>query len=251
MSGLKPSTRDRMLMKAREELTPDKSLAAIDAAAARVVGAVTVAATLISALGLLSATELADVGWGWALPSVLLAALAAALAVWATTPVFDTIAPGDLEALDRFFTRQLKTRGLIVRAASICLALALIATALPALAAAKQSRKASWDLTVARKSKTFVLHLEGQHLPTDGRVDAVAVGATGRPQLGLIEAQVGADHKVVGEATVCAWRLRRFGRIELRLMQPHHAEQIRSVPVPTAPRKSSRRKTDAVGPTRR
>jgi hypothetical protein len=229
VSGSAPSTRDRLLMSARAELAPDKSLAAVNESSARVVGAVSVAATLVSALGLLSATELADVGWAWALPSILLSALAAALAVWATVPVFDEVAPGNLEDVDRYFTHQLRWRGGTVRAAALSFGLGLALTPLPALVAAVDAPDPSWDVTVARQGAMLSFSVTGEHLGSDSVVELALV----KPKPGrLLEAEADSHGKASGKASLPLTAVGGATRLQVKLKRPRRRDEARFLPLP-------------------
>lgn len=134
-----PTSKQRALRRAVERLDPAQGLDTIDAAAARVTSALMLTSTLVGGFGLVSAAELANVGIGWAIPSVLAAATSAALAVWATFPMASTLRPGDLSAVEWWFDRQIKRRVCLVRAAGLAFAVALALASLPTVVAAIDS----------------------------------------------------------------------------------------------------------------
>jgi hypothetical protein len=159
------TTRERLLQSSREELAPHKSLEAVADAAVRVVSAVSVAAILVSGLGLVSAITLTDTGWGWALPTIILSAISVALAIWATVPSRQAVKPGDLEDVQRFFAGQIRKRGNLVRAAAISIGCAVLLTPLPALAAAfSSSPDVAFNVSAMPRGSTAVVTIEGEHL---------------------------------------------------------------------------------------
>jgi len=129
-----------------------------------VVSAVSVAATLISILSVGGAVGVADVGWGWAVPAMIFAALTVVLAVWASLPREDHLRPGDLDDVDRFFTGQIKRRGRLLRASGLTLCLALLAMPLPFLIAATSSPSAQLSLSVSRWGAALALNAHADHL---------------------------------------------------------------------------------------
>ena len=225
------TTREKLLEISREELAPHKSLEAVAEASGRVVGAVSVAATLVAALGLVSATSLSDAGWGWALPTVVLSAISVALAVWATVPSRARVRPGDLEDVQQFFDGQIKRRGCFVQAAAITFGLAVLLTPLPALAAALQpSPSAVLNVSAIRRGTEVAVTIVGEHLPHDAVVtmtleDEVAHGL-------LLYEEVGFGGRTSATAEVPLTSLDNSR--ELRLLARHgtHVIANRTIPVP-------------------
>jgi hypothetical protein len=168
------STREKLLEASRAELAPHKSMEAVAEASGRVVGAFSVAAALVSGLGLVSATALTDAGWGWAVPTIVLSAISMALAVWATVPARATVSPGDLEDVADFFAGEIKRRGCLVRSAAVLFGFAMLLTPLPAVRAAWSSPDATLDVTATRRSNDLVLSVEAEHLPRNAIVTMVA-----------------------------------------------------------------------------
>jgi hypothetical protein len=158
------TSREALLEASRAELAPHKSLDAVAVASGRVVGAVSVTATLVSALGLVSATTLSGAGWGWALPAVVFSAGSIALAVWATVPSGGPIRPGDLDDVQRFFDREIRRRGGVVRAAAVALGLALLSTPLPLVADGLSVPKAAFNVTVVRRGGSAIVAVQGENL---------------------------------------------------------------------------------------
>ena len=230
LSRRPPSTRAKLLMKAREELSPDRSLASVDAASVSIVGAISVAATLISAFGLISATELAKVSLGWALPSVIFAAASAALAIWSTVPAFDVIAPGDLEDVDSYVTRQLRRRGLTIRAAALAFAAAVLLAPLPALVAAVNDPEPAWDVATWQKGSTTLLSVKGEGLDDNAAVE-LRLGDSGRL---LAHADVEADKSVAVVAAVPSRQLPDPREAIVTLLTPGKPEKARKVPLPAS-----------------
>lgn len=158
-----PSTRTRLLAKSRESLAPHESLQAVAAASAQVVSAVSVAATLTAGLSLGGAVAIAEVGWGWALPSILASALTVVLGVWATIPRTDDLHPGDLEDVDRFFSEQIRFRGRLLRAAGVSLCIAFVCIPVPFIAATVESPDPSLSLVATRAGGRVHVNADAEH----------------------------------------------------------------------------------------
>ncbi len=186
------TTRERLLERSRDELAPHKSLEAVTEASTRVVGAVSVAATLVAALGLVSATTLSDSGWEWALPTVTLAALSVTLAVWSTVPSQATVSPGDLEDVRRFFASQINQRGRLIRAASLAFGLSVLLTPLPAVSTTwSSSPGASFSISAVRREANVSVTVAGSHLPVNTVVMLYSHHGSARRL--LLDANVGVE----------------------------------------------------------
>ena len=231
MSSRLPSTRTKLLMKAREELSPDKSLAAVDVAASRIVGGVSVAAALVTGFGLFTATELADVGWGWALPSILLSAIAAALALWATVPAHDKISPGDLEDIDRYFKHQITWRGGYVRTAALLFALALLTAPLPVLVAAVDDPPESLDVSAAQDGDKITFKLAAHGLDADSTVRILIAGP--RPKL-LLVAEVSGDESASATASLPVADIGAAREATVEVREEGHPASSRTIEIPAS-----------------
>lgn len=218
-----------MLIQSRDQLAPHLSLQAVDASAGRIVGSISVAAALVSALGVLGATEVADVGWGWALPSVLLAAASAALSIWATVPVFSYVRPGDLEDVDRFFTHQIKWRGGLVRAAGLAFGLALLLTPLPLLAATVRGEHPAVDVTAVRRGDQLVTAVAAKHADENATIELTA---DTDPPLRLLELQVDRDGTATGTASVPLKRVAGAQRLLVTTRAADGETTTAAMPVP-------------------
>jgi hypothetical protein len=146
--GRPPTTRERLLAQSADTLAPHQSLDRIDAAAARVTAGVTLAGSIISGFGLVAATTVANVGIGWALPTVLFAAVSIACAVLATVPAPAKVAPGNLAAVEAFFRDQIRVRGGRLRVSAWTLAAALLLAPLPLVVSALDDPNAAIDLVL-------------------------------------------------------------------------------------------------------
>ncbi|MGO9973133.1 MAG: hypothetical protein ACLP01_10045 [Solirubrobacteraceae bacterium] len=179
--GRRPSTREQLIAESAKTLAPHQSLDRIDKTSGTVTAAVTLAGTLAGVFGLVAATTLASVGIGWALPTVILAAISIACAILATVPAPGKVAPGDLFAVERFFRGQIRKRGLLVRGAAWALAVAVLLAPLPMLAAALANDGPAIDLTVAvnGESRRVVVGVAATGLP-EGAVVTATVQRAGR-----------------------------------------------------------------------
>lgn len=165
LEGRAPTTRERLLGRSRDELAPHLSLKAVNEASERIVGAISVAATVASGLTLLGATTLSNVGWGWAIPAIVFSGASIILAVLAAIPSLTVIRPGDLEAVDEFFSRQIRRRGRLLRLAATALVLALLAIPIPAIVAAAEEESATVSVTAVRKGAVVAVDVQGEKLP--------------------------------------------------------------------------------------
>lgn len=184
VAGRNPSTRDKLLARSQGELAPHLSLAAVSEASERIVGAVSVAAAIASGLSLFSALTLADIGWGWALPSIIFVSAAVILAVFAAIPVGKVISPGNLEEVDEFFSGQLRVRGRLLKGSALCLVLGLLAIPLPPLVAAIEGDEASLEISVVRHGTTLKVTATGEGLPS-GRAELASASEIGNVVLGV------------------------------------------------------------------
>jgi hypothetical protein len=186
VEGRSPTTRERLLARSREELAPHLSLAAVNDASERIVGAISVAATIASGLTLLSAVKLAGVGWGWAVPAIAFSSGAIILAVLAAIPAATVIRPGDLEDVDRFFSGQLRRRGCLLKAAAISLVLALLTIPVPSIVAGLEKETASLGLSAMGQDAYLEIIARGEKLPS-GRAELSATSGKERRVLGVAD----------------------------------------------------------------
>jgi len=204
-------------MRSRDTLAPHESLQSVETAAGRVVGVVAVIAALSSGLGLLSATELSDAGWGWAIPTTVLAAISVAVAIWATIPKLDEVRPGDLEDVDRFFSAQIKFRGRLVRFAACGIAAALVLTPLPLFASAVGGEGSPQvGLSLESRGSYYEISAEGTSLEADSLLK-VTVNA-------------GAPHAVAMGMVNDTGSLRLVGRVSRdRVLRSHDVQAVVSL----------------------
>lgn len=179
-----PSTRTRLLAKARESLAPHESLRAVADASARVVSAVSVAAALTAGLSLGGAVAIAEVGWGWAFPSVALSALAVVLAVWASMPRMDELHPGNLEDVDRFFTEQIRFRGRLLRASGVSLCVAFVCIPIPFIAASCESLGPGFSLKASHDAGEVQIVVDAEHVDSDATISVIINSPEGARVLG-------------------------------------------------------------------
>jgi hypothetical protein len=191
------TTREKLLRESANHLAPHESLAALNDASRFLVGSVSVAAALLSALGVLTATKLTTVGTEWALPTVGCAAFSVALAAWATVPVRTTLAPGNVASVEAFFDRQLRVRGGLLRAAGLFFALGVLLAPLPLAKAAVDDATAesmSLDLaaSVSGGGTRALISAKAQNVPADSTVE---IRATSRNRLlAVARVDVGPNH---------------------------------------------------------
>lgn len=200
----RPTTRERLITGSVETLAPHHSLDRIDKASGTVTTAVTLAGTLAGGFGLIAATTLADVGIGWALPTVVLASISVACAVLATVPAPGTVAPGNLIEVEKFFRRQIQKRGGLVRVAAWTLAFAVLLAPLPIVAATLVDEEPAIDLTIAAngKDRKVVIGVVAAGLEENAAV-TVDARRDGR-QLAFSEADAGAKGTLKSSLTVPA-----------------------------------------------
>jgi hypothetical protein len=204
-----PTTRERALREAAATLTPARALDAVDAASSRLTTAVTLAATLSGGLGLVSATQLQDVGIGWALPAVIAAAGSVLLAVLATVPVKATLRPGDLPAVEAWFDQQLSRRIRLIHYSAVTLALALLFAALPAVVAAVQQDEPAIAVRVASSRDAKTISVSATNLPDGATMRARVV------QDGRAPAELFADAGDDGAADISTHLERARGTIRI------------------------------------
>ena len=184
VAARRPSTRAILLAKARESLAPQESLRAIADASAQVVSAVSLAAALIAGLSLSGAVAIADVGWAWALPSVIFSALTVILAVWASMPRTDEVRPGDLDDVDRFFTAQIRFRGRLLRASGATLCVAFLCAPIPFIAATGETTPPTLTLTVASQGDDIKVAVDADHIGANAVLSVTAFSDRGVKVLG-------------------------------------------------------------------
>lgn len=199
--GHRPTTRERLVVQSVETLAPHQSLDRIDKASATVTTAVTLAGTLAGGFGLIAATTFADVGIGWALPTVILAACSIACAVLATVPAPATVAPGDLSAVEAFFRIQIRRRGRLVRGAAWSLAVAVLLAPLPIVASALANPPPRIALVAAVDGKTrrISVAISGSRLKPGAAVKVTIV--THGETIALSDAQANASGEVHSAVT--------------------------------------------------
>jgi hypothetical protein len=189
-----------------------------------------VSATLASALGLVTATRLTDVGWGWALPTVILSAISVALAVWATMPGRETVSPGDLESVRMFYADQIRVRGRLVRAAALMLAVAVLLTPLPALAATWSSPELALDVGATRHGRNLRVTAHGEHLPKDTVVTVTShVGSERRL---LISGEAYNDGRFTADAEIPLRTLHGGGKLRVLARANNRVVLDRAVEIP-------------------
>lgn len=200
--GHRPSTRERLLIESTDTLAPHQSLDRIDKSSATVTTAVTLAGTLAGGFGAIAASRLTDVGIGYALPTVVLAAISIACAVLATVPSPGKVAPGNLVAVEEFFREQLQHRGRLVRVAAWALAVAVVLAPLPLVAAALEGDDPTLDLStsVTGKERKLVVGLAGRELDPDAVV-TLRVERSGKT-LAVATADAASDGKLKAAITV-------------------------------------------------
>lgn len=185
--GRGPTTRERLIADSAATLAPHESLDRIDKASATVMTGVTLAGTLVGGFGLVAATTLVKVGIGWALPTVILAAISIACALLSTVPAPGKVAPGDLVAVEEFFRTQIRQRGQLVRSAAWSLAAAVLLAPLPILAAALADKHPAIDLAIVVNGK-------------DRKV-VVGVAATGLARDAIVTVKVQRAGRTIAFAT--------------------------------------------------
>lgn len=193
-----PTTRQRALRAAADQLTPVQALAAVDQASARVLGAVTVAGAAAGGLGLLSASRLEHAGIGWAVPCVLTAAIGVALAVFATVPIRATLRPGDLSAVEWWFDHQIKRRIALIRWSARLLSIAVLTAALPPVVSALAANEPQVDVALVARGDTVTVRGWGTNLPETA---TLRVNVTRGPQ-SLARALVDPDPKGASRASL-------------------------------------------------
>jgi len=165
-----PSTRERLLRESINELTPANSLRAVDDNAKHLLSSVSIAGTLVGALGLLSASELAAVGFGWALPTLVCVAASVAVAAWVLIPVRATVSPGRLDLMDRWYAEQIKRRGRLMRISGALFAVSIPLALLPLAANAIASPDPTLDVSVARDRASTHTSVIAAHFPANASI---------------------------------------------------------------------------------
>jgi hypothetical protein len=130
------------------------------------------------------------VGWEWALPAVLFSGLTVVLAVWAALPRESTLSPGNLNAVDAYFTEQIKCRGRLLKASGIFLCLALFSLPLPFLAAAYESPDPVLGIAASSNGSEVQVVVEARHIGSNGAVYVGVASSSGERVLARSEGSV-------------------------------------------------------------
>jgi hypothetical protein len=165
-----PSTRERLLRESINELTPSNSLRAVEDNARHLLSSVSIAGTLVGGLGVVSASEFADVGFGWALPAVVCVAASVAVSAWVLIPMRATISPGRLDLMDQWYADQIKRRGRLMRIAGVLFAVSIPLALLPLAANVISGRDKTLDISVVRDGAKTHTNVRATHLPADASV---------------------------------------------------------------------------------
>jgi hypothetical protein len=216
--GHRSTTRERLVAESAGTLAPHQSLDRIDKVSGTVTTAVTLAGAVAGGFGLVAAKSLANVGIGWALPTVILAAVSIAAAVLATVPGPAKVAPGNLVAVEAFFRGQIRRRGRLMRVAAWSLAAAVLLAPLPILFGAIRGPHASIELTVtvSGQSRKVMVAVTAAGL-NEGALVQVRVRRRGHT-LALTEAD--ADTNGVLKSAVTAPAVRSGTRISVTAVGP-------------------------------
>jgi hypothetical protein len=205
----------------------------IEKASATVMTAVTFAGTLIGGLGLVATTEIADVGVGWGIPTVVLAAASIVCSVLATVPAAAKVAPGNLVAVEAFFGAQIRRRGMLVRLAGWSLAGALVFAPLPLIVAAVSSARAAVDLDIVvdLNASRALIRASATGIESDA---VVTVRVTADDKL-LAYAITDADADGTTEASLSVTNLQPNSRLRVSASGPRGVpRRVQEIVIPTA-----------------
>lgn|GEM_PF-3025289 len=129
--GQPATTRVENLEAAALALAPHRSLERIESTGRFLLGTVGVVGALITGFGVLDSSTIAN-HVGWLLPSLIAAAFAMGLALFAAIGTGDSVQVDDLEDVDRYYSSQIRQRGRLIRLAGLALAASLLLALIPA-----------------------------------------------------------------------------------------------------------------------
>lgn len=113
------------------DLAPHRSLERIESTGRFLLGTVGVVGALITGFGVFDSSMVAN-HVGWLLPSLIAAAFAMGLALFAAIGTGDSVRVDDLEDVDRYYSSQIRRRGRMIRLAGLALAASLLLALIPA-----------------------------------------------------------------------------------------------------------------------